>query len=531
MFRASVASLATLLAVHLISQGHCRPPVQQTQQTQHGGDDKPHENETAKDLDLGVDYNRYLQEVVQVLESDPEFRKKLETSDVEKIRDGSIAHELEMVNHNLRTQLDNVKRKEMDRLRQLAMKQFELNNGIDHKNLKVPNHLDMSKIKFEVEDLKKLIKATTDDLEEADKQRREEFKRYEMEKRFEKDERLKHIENEDERKKEEERLKAAEAEHKKHKKLAEPGHKEQLEEVWEKDDHMDKNDFDPKTFFRMHDLNGDGQWTDDELKALFQKQLDEVYDPNNKNDDMVERAEEAERMREHVIKEMDKNKDRMISEDEFLKQSETKDFETDDGWDTFDEDNYDEYSEDEFKKFEHERQAEIQGMIDRGQVPPGYPYFGEVPPGAQPYHLPPPQVHPGGVPRSIPGQPAYNPQQPPPMQPGQPAGLPVHPGQFQQQQVPLQQQGVPMQQPGQFQQGAPIQQQQPGQFQQVPQGVPQMQQQQQPSGGQFQQQQLPQQPAVGVNPVPVNRGGGPPPQAQPVPIQQQQQPRQGGVKP
>ena len=43
----------------------------QTQQTQHGGNDKPHENETAKDLDLGVDYNRYLQEVVQVLESDP----------------------------------------------------------------------------------------------------------------------------------------------------------------------------------------------------------------------------------------------------------------------------------------------------------------------------------------------------------------------------------------------------------------------------------------------------------------------------
>ena len=40
----------------------------------------------------------------------------------------------------------------------------------------------------------------------------------------------------------------------------------------------------------------------------------------NKNDDMVERAEEAERMREHVIKERDKNKDRMISEDEFLKQ-------------------------------------------------------------------------------------------------------------------------------------------------------------------------------------------------------------------
>jgi hypothetical protein len=44
---------------------------------------------------------RYLQEVVQVLESDPEFRKKLETADVEKIRDGSIATELEMVNHQV----------------------------------------------------------------------------------------------------------------------------------------------------------------------------------------------------------------------------------------------------------------------------------------------------------------------------------------------------------------------------------------------------------------------------------------------
>jgi hypothetical protein len=47
-------------------------------------------------------FSRYLQEVVQVLESDPDFRKKLETADVEKIRDGSIANELEMVNHQVR---------------------------------------------------------------------------------------------------------------------------------------------------------------------------------------------------------------------------------------------------------------------------------------------------------------------------------------------------------------------------------------------------------------------------------------------
>merc|ERR1719450_1963071 len=130
------------------------------------------------------------------------------------------------------------------------MKQFELNNGIDHNNLKIPHHIDPSKVKFEVEDLRKLIKATTNDLEEADKQRREEFKRYEMEKRF----------------KEQEKLKADKEAHKKHEKLPEPGHKEQLEDVWEKDDHMERDTFDPATFFAMHDLNSDGQWTDDEIK-------------------------------------------------------------------------------------------------------------------------------------------------------------------------------------------------------------------------------------------------------------------------
>merc|ERR1719495_1337673 len=327
--------------------------------------------------------------------------------------------------------------------------------------MKIPKHVELKHPTFEVADLQKLIKQTTDDLEEADKQRREEFKKYEMEKR---------IEDEAERKKEEERMKAAEGEHKKHEKLPEPGHKKQLEEVWEEDDHMDRSNFDPKTFFAMHDLNGDGQWTDDELKALFQKELDRVYDPNNKNDDMVERQEEAERMREHVVKEMDKNGDRMISEQEFLDQSKTDDFGTDEGWDTFDEDDDPEYDEEEFKHFETERQREIQDQINRGLVPPGYPYFGDVPPGAAPYHLPPPGA-PGALPaRSIPGQPAFNPQMQavhPGQQQfqGQPGQLPQQ-QQFvpQQQGVPMQQQGVPLQQPGVplQQQGVPLQQQQPG---------------------------------------------------------------------
>ena len=47
-----------------------------------------------KDFDLGLEYNKYLQEVVQILENDPDFRKKLETAKADEIRDGTIAKEL-----------------------------------------------------------------------------------------------------------------------------------------------------------------------------------------------------------------------------------------------------------------------------------------------------------------------------------------------------------------------------------------------------------------------------------------------------
>ena len=57
--------------------------------------------------------------------------------------------------------------------RKLAVKQYEKHNGIDRQNLKMPGHIDISNHRFDVEDLKKLIKSTTNDLEEADKKRRE----------------------------------------------------------------------------------------------------------------------------------------------------------------------------------------------------------------------------------------------------------------------------------------------------------------------------------------------------------------------
>jgi len=45
---------------------------------------------------------------------------------------------------------------------------------------------------------------------------------------------------------------------------------------------------------------------------LFLKELDKMYTPGAAEDDMRERIEELERMREHVFKEADTNKDGLI---------------------------------------------------------------------------------------------------------------------------------------------------------------------------------------------------------------------------
>jgi len=433
----------------LVVLADCRPPVREQPKTP----EVTNHNASSGDWDLGVSYNRYLKEVVQVLESDHDFRKKLESSDVEKIRDGSIADSLNFVKRNLRDKLDDIKMQEVSRLRMLAVKKARL-EGRGAASLDDHGHVDTKSIKFEVEDLRRLIKATTDDLEEADKQRREDFKKYEMEKHFREQERLKTIKDEEERKKEEERLRTLKDKHKDHPKLHHPITKDQLEEVWEESDHMQPEDFDPKTFFAMHDLNGDGFWEEDEIKALFEREMEKVYDPEMPEDDMREKFEEIERMREHAMREMDKDKDRLVSLQEFLDKTKEQDFDNDEGWDPIGESDK-EYSDDDFHEFETHRQREAEEMMARGVMPP---YYQNLPHGG----IPPPFPHPGqGVPGSIPGQPAYippsqagqqfNPGQQQPRGPGQPAAMPHQQqppvgGGFQQQQPPV---GGGFQQPGQ----------------------------------------------------------------------------------
>ena len=64
------------------------------------------------------------------------------------------------------------------------------------------------------------------------------------------------------------------ARHKDHGKVHHPMTHDQLEEVWEEQDHMRPEDWNPKTFFAMHDLNGDNYWDEDEVRVLFRKELD-----------------------------------------------------------------------------------------------------------------------------------------------------------------------------------------------------------------------------------------------------------------
>ncbi|KAH8296690.1 hypothetical protein KR054_009800 [Drosophila jambulina] len=554
---ALIASLCLVVAL----------PVTQNKKAEKDAKEAEASTPATADVETALEYERYLREVVEALEADPEFRKKLDKAPEADIRSGKIAQELDYVNHHVRTKLDEIKRRELERLRELANQAYDLANDIDRKHLKVPQHVDHgNEHTFEIEDLRKLIQKTSDDLAEADRKRRGEFKEYEMQKEFEREAQKKEM-DEESRKKFENEIKEKEKKHKDHEKLHHPGNKAQLEEVWEKQDHMDKNDFEPKTFFSIHDVDSNGYWDEAEVKALFVKELDKVYQSDLPEDDMRERAEEMERMREHYFQETDTNHDGLISIEEFMMQANKEEFQKDPEWETIDQ--QPQYTHEEYLEYERRRQEEVQRLIAQGQLPP-HPnmpqgYYAAPHPGGVAYQQPPPQpgaqqphyqqagqvhaqqqqqyaqqqqqyaqqyqqqqygngqpvqLHPnqvyqhaGAVPQQQ--QPVYQQQQQPVYQQQQPVY------QAQQQQQPVQQQQQPVQQ-----QQQPVQQhQQPVQQQQQQQPIQQqqpVQQQQQP----VQQQQQPIQQQQPVQQQQINNQSPPPAQNQQVPIQQQQQTQQ-----
>ncbi|XP_020492125.1 nucleobindin-2 [Labrus bergylta] len=313
------------------------------------------ELEPPQSAETGLHYDRYLREVIEFLEKDPHFKEKLKNANMDDIKSGKLSKELDFVHHNFRTKLDELKREEMNRLRMLIKAKHDIQGGngwkVDHQALlKQFEHLNhMNPNTFEVVDLDRLIKSATKDLENYDKDRHEEFKKYEMIKEHERRERLKTMPEED-RKKEEEHYEELKKKHADHPKVHHPGSRDQLKEVWQEADGLDPEDFDPKTFFKMHDSNGDGFLDESELEALFTKELEKVYNPENEEDDMVEMEEERLRMREHVMNEVDTNKDRLVSLNEFMAATKKDEFLEKDEWETLD--NNPLYTEEELREFE-----------------------------------------------------------------------------------------------------------------------------------------------------------------------------------
>ncbi|XP_011476104.1 nucleobindin-2 isoform X1 [Oryzias latipes] len=348
-----------------------------------GANQEPKEEVPEENMDTGLYYDRYLREVIEVLETDPHFREKLQTANTEDIKvrlsvvpttifnestklmkwsfvclqNGRLSKELDLVGHHVRTRLDELKRQEVSRLRMLLKAKLDSTNTqslqMDHASLlKQFEHLDPhNQNTFEAKDLELLISAATKDLENYDAERHEEFKRYEMLKEHERREYLKSLDQE-KREKEEKRIQELKEKHRQHPKVNAPGSVDQLREVWEETDGLDPQEFNPKTFFKLHDTNEDGVLDEQELEALFTKELEKVYNPKNEEDDMMEMEEERLRMREHVMKNVDTNRDRLVTLEEFLKSTERKEFNNAKGWETLDSQPV--YTEEELQRFEAE---------------------------------------------------------------------------------------------------------------------------------------------------------------------------------
>lgn len=348
----------------------CPPPPPKRQQTEpedlnHKQDENKIGEEDPQKLYV-FPYSKYLELVVKILESQPKFQEHLRGMDEQDIKAGKIADHLDDLPEDVFDKLTKAKIEEIERIRGEIEKQIAKEG--DARNIVMPEHLDVDDWqKFGKEDLRKLIQKTVADMNKIDEERKQKFKEYEMKKKAEEDHKLAQM-NPEEREKQKKEIDEAQKRHEQHEQLKHPGGKEQLEEVWEESDHMDKDSFDPRTFFGLHDLNGDGFWNDEEIEALFQIELEKVYNDTNPDDDPRERIEEMYRMREHVVKQMDKNGDRLISLQEFLQDAEAQAPESakDEGWKDLGDQKI--YTEEELALYEKEYAAK-QGWGEHAYVP------------------------------------------------------------------------------------------------------------------------------------------------------------------
>lgn len=267
-----------------------------------------------------TEYERYLDQVLLVFKNDDKIKSVLMGASSADIKNGIVERTLSRLHPDIRTKLDEVKRSIISEYKQ-KLKKAKLDDTI-------PKEL----YKFSDDDLKHLLKERQERLQSMDETRRKQFHKYELEKELKHKMMLRAMNEYD--RKVQEALDKENVDKKKEnqKKLAHPGNKKSMEEAWVNDG-FDKESFNPKTFFKLHDLNGDNEWDPFELEAVFEREVEALFEGLNDIDER-EKSEEVSRMREHVVKHLDTNEDGMVQLSEFLAFAKGKEFDHEDPWDT-----------------------------------------------------------------------------------------------------------------------------------------------------------------------------------------------------
>lgn len=296
---------------------------------------------------LSREYDRYLEELKALAKFDPQLNEELKALNGDE--DG--LQELARKIPHMRSRIDEVKRQMVEGQRvqqQLALlrgfgigKDFQVNElGKLHdsvRKISKPSKQENNK----EEDISERLK-------EFDSERRKKFHRAEIRQRLSEKEKLR-LMSESERLKEEKRL-AEEHDKKEQAKLNHPGSKDQLEELWSETDGFDKGTFTPKSFFKIHDKNGDNYLDILEIEAFFIPEIKKVYGSKELS---YEAREEISRMREHLMPEIDLDHDQLVSLEEFLIYTASNDrFNRNEGWNTLDQ--YDQYSQEDLNRMAEE---------------------------------------------------------------------------------------------------------------------------------------------------------------------------------
>lgn len=104
------------------------------------------------------EYARYLKQVIEILENDDDYVKRLLNASDEELRTGRVADDIDLVKHDVRTKLDELKRQEVERQRMIRRQMNDHLNGLKEREYWNPLFDDDNPNFFGPEDFKKLLR-------------------------------------------------------------------------------------------------------------------------------------------------------------------------------------------------------------------------------------------------------------------------------------------------------------------------------------------------------------------------------------